>query len=315
MKHFVCFSLLLAVSAFGASKNSLDAGLGIGYRKDHLAYTLSQSSELVTKEGNDLHGIPIDGYFEMSLYGIVLSTRNDIGWYVSGNSHNMPFLGAPDQPSYQTSFHQSANGFFADTENCLGCVFDFTNRQGGFRIIPEGGYSVQYQNISRGSNHPESELFSSASISSNLSHDRLERLWYGPLVGGYLDYQFKRAWTFEAGYFYYFLHFYQSFASFSDVDYSDPSTQFFIRTKSRAHLSHTHGQSFRAKMGAMVADSWKVNFRLIIDEFKTKKEHTTYHQDVRELFPAPSSMGEKKTGQIGAFFRSMSLLFEVEYFY
>lgn len=305
----------MAASAHAAPKNSLDAGLGIGYRKDHLAFTLSQTSRLVTKESVDLKGIPLEGYFEMRLYGIVLSIQNDIGWYVSGRSHDMPVLGAPDHTSYQTSFHQSSKGFFADTENCLGCVFDFTNRQGGFRIIPEAGYSAQYQNLSRGINHPAAEDFSFASISCDLSHFRLERLWYGPLVGGYLDYQFRRAWTFEAGYFYYFLNFYQSFGSFSDLNYSDPSSEFFIHTKNRAHLSRAHGQSFRAKMGAMVADSWKVNFRMIIDEFKTKKEKTFYHEDVQELFPAPSSTGVKKNGQIGAFFRSVSYLFEVEYFY
>jgi hypothetical protein len=305
-----------------ASKSGFDAGCGIGYRRDHIFFSMARDNSLFYKEsGRDLKAVALDLFFDIKVQNVLLCSYADSGWFVSGQTHDISMAGAPQLPNYRGSFHQSSGGFFADAKESLGYLFDFTNRRrSGFQILPETGYSLFYQNLKRGVSHPETvNILDIASLSCDLAHFRLQRQWWGPFVGGALIYGLMKAWTFEFGYFYYFLQLKQKFASFEDVTYLTPgsgiSSQFFIWSKNRSFLSAQRGQSYRFKMKAQVDESWRVNLLLDLYRFSSKGKKAHVVQKIQELFPAQ----QVSTGKLSVLFKakwvSFSLILEAEYFY
>ena len=315
--HALIFFLCLSAAAWPALKNGYETGLGIGYRKDQMTFAISQGGSLLYKESDhDLKGVLLDAYFDARMWGILFSNHIDGGWYVSGRTHDISEVGVTGYPGTRSSFHENAGGFFADAQTDLGLVFDYTKRRGGFQIIPKGGYCVYYQQLKRGFAHPELFVISNtATVSCDLSHTRLEREWWGPLVGGDLVYKMLRFWSFEAGYYYYFLHFKQTFDFFNDLSYVSPSAEFFIRSKSRADFDSVRGQSIHGKIAAQVAAAWKMNWRFEIIDFFTSQKKTSYSQKNQQVLPAPLYVSQKQSVPMRAGWHSFSSILEVEYFF
>ncbi len=315
MLRILVFLFCISTACWSALvKNGYDAGLGTGYRKDRMTQAISREGSLLYKESDSLKGVLLDAYFDARLWGVLFSNYVDAGWYVSGRTHDISQIGAAGYPSPRASFHESAGGFFADAETKIGLVFDYTKRRGGFQIIPQAGYSVYYQQLKRGANHPEMfAIPNTSALSCDLSHTRLQRRWQGPLVGGDLVYKLLRSWSFEGGYYYFFLNFRQEFEPFHRLIY--PSAEFFIRSKSRADFSGVHGQSIHGKIAAQVAAAWKMNWRFDIIDFFTSKEKAHDSQKIQQVFPAPHFTSQKQTVLLRAGWHSFSSILEVEYFF
>jgi len=302
-----------------APKNGFDIGLGAGYRKDEMAFSIRQGGELLYKESDrNLLGVALDAFLDLRISGLLWANRADFGWYVSGQTHDIAFMGVPALAHYRATFNQSARGFFADIEESLGFIFDFTDRKGGFKIVPQGGYSVFYQQLTRGSPHSGTNI-AAAAMSCNLSHGRLRRQWRGWRVGGDVIYQLLHAWTFEASYFYYFLHFKQTFDAFEDMAYLAPgpivSSEYFIRMNTRFAGSGAHGQCVNTKITAKVAEQWKVNWRLMIDWFQLPEKNCVVHQEFRRVLPSASAVSIRESATFQTWWHSLSSLIEVEYFF
>jgi hypothetical protein len=313
--------ILLAVPIGAVQKNGCDLGLGIGYRNDQMLFSMTQEESLVYKERDqNLRAIVLDGFLDLRLWGFLFSSYADVGWYVSGGTHDTCEMGIPGMPSYRTSFNQNIGGFLADGKQCVGAIFDFTDRRGGFKIIPEIGYGVFYQEIRRQANCPATRTIpGQAILSCDLSHFSLQRQWWGPLAGGRLVYQMLRAWEFEAGYYYYaFLQFKQKFGSEQQLIYltsGSASSEYLIKSTNLADFAGLAGQCFCGKIKAQVAENWRVNWRLDLYRFATKKSKTTDKQSIRQIIPVLENSSEKLKVLLQARWSSFSSIFEAEYFF
>jgi len=320
MKQLIgLFFILLAATVGAAQKNGFNLGFGIGYRNDQMLFSMAQDNSLIYKERDrDLKSVVLDGYLDLKLSGFLFSSYADVGWFVSGQTHDTCMMGISPAPLYRSSFRQNVGGFLADGKQFVGVIFDFTERRGGFKIIPEIGYSVFYQHLIRKINQPESlTIHDQAIMSCDLSHFALQRQWWGPLAGGRLVYELLQAWSFEAGYYYYFLQFKQKFGFEQHLIYltPGPTSEFFTKAENKTDFNALQGQSFCGKIKAQVAEFWRVNWRWDLYRFATKKKKTKYRQETRQVFPVLVNSSNKQKAAIQARWSAFSSIFEVEYFF
>jgi hypothetical protein len=304
------FSLALTALSLHAVQTSYDVGCGIGYRKDQMSFTMSQDGALLYKEKDrNLKAVMLDGYFHIKAMGVLFSGRADGGWTIEGKAHNMPVIGGN-----RSDFKERASGFFVDAEPCLGLIFDFTNRRGGVQIVPQGGYSVYYQQLKYGAPHPETYAISGGgSTACDLSHTRQIHEWWGPFVGGDLVFLLLTSWSFEGGYYYYFLHFKQTIDPFEQL--TVPPSQFFIRSHIRGECSGGQGQKIHGKIAAQIAGNWRMNWRFDILIFSASDKKARDREEIQQVQPAPAFSSQKKSGTLSASWHSFSSLLEVEYFF
>jgi len=322
LARLVLSFVLLAASVEAAQpKNGYELGCGIGYRNDQMFFSMSRDGSLFYKEHDrNLRSIVFDGFLDLKLYGFLFSSYADVGWFVSGRTHDVCMMGVGGWPSYRSSFNQNVGGFLADGKQYAGAIFDFTNRHGGFKIIPEIGYGVFYQDIDRKTNEPESRSIpDQAILSCDLSRYHLQRQWWGPLVGGRLVYQLLHAWEFEGGYYYYYyLQLKQKFGFEQHLIYLAPGPSmvsgFFAKSQNEADFRSLHGQSFCGKIKAQVADSWKMNWRWDIYRFASKKK-TTNKMEIRQVYPIFETTSDKRKNLLQTSWSAFSSMFEVEYFF
>ena len=317
------FVLILFTAPAGAApkKNGFDLGFGVGYRNDQMIFSMTREGSLFYKERDrNMRAILLDGYLDLKLYGFLFSSYLDVGWFVSGQTHDVCMMGVFGWPSYRSSFNQNAGGFLADGKQCAGAIFDFTDRHGGFKVIPEIGYGVFYQDLDRKTNHPERRTIADQAIlSCDLSHFHLQRQWWGPLAGGRLVYYLLHAWEFEGGYYYYFLQLKQKFGFEQHLIYVTPGpsmvSEFFVKSQNEADFGGLWGQSFCGKVKAQVAESWKMNWSWDLYRFATKKKKTANKTQTRQVYPVFETLSEKNKNLLRARWSAFSSIFEVEYFF
>ncbi len=316
------FFIFAAMADAAIKKNGFEAGCGIGYRNDQMIFSMTQDGSLFYKERDrNLRAVVLDGYLDLRLYGFIFSSYVDVGWYVSGRTHDICMMSAASWLSYRSSFNQNAGGFLADGKQYAGAIFDFTDRKGGFKIIPEVGYGVFYQDIDRKTNEPESRTIpDQAILSCDLSHYHLQRQWWGPLAGGRLVYQLLHAWEFEGSYYYYFfLQLKQKFGFEQHLIYLTPgpvmASEFFKKSQNEVDSGNLHGQCFCGKIKAQVAECWKMNWRWDLYRFATKKMKTTNKAETKQVYPVFDTVPDKRKSLLRARWAAFSSIFEVEYFF
>lgn len=316
-RYFYVFLCLVTFwdTASAARKDGFDLGVGIGYRKDQLSFSAGQTTPFF-KENNHLQSVILDGYLDVYRAGFFWSNYLDGGGIVSGRSNSSCRVSIPGLPVFPGSFHQDVDGFFIDFKERLGYQFDFIQCNHGFRFIPEVGYSVFYQNAKRDKSRPKDESISGlGTISLDLSHNRLQRQWWGPLVGADLMYQIQQAWILEGGYFYYFLKMKQKFFAREKITEESSQSQFLIRTNIRSDFKGLHGQSFYVKIKALIAEEWRCNLKFDWLFFTTHRKRSIEREKIHQVFPVKQWMAEKQYLSSQIKWNSFDAIFEIEYFY
>jgi len=300
-------------------RNGLDLGCGIGYRGDEMLFSISKEGALLYKERDrNLGAVALDGYMELKLSSFLFSSYVDVGWFVSGRTHDTCVMGVPGWPSYRTTFHQNTGGLLADGRQYAGIVFDFSNRRGGIRIIPEIGYGVFYQDLDHKLNKPANQTVGQAMLSCDLTHYNLKRQWWGPLAGGRLVFLPLQAWIFEGGYYYYFLQLKQKSGFYQHLIYladSSMASEFFIQSHSDSDFSGLHGQNICGKIKAQIAECWRLNWRWDLFRFAAKKKKIAVKQVSRQVYPIFETASTKQQSVFHGRWSAFSSILELEFFF
>lgn len=268
---------------------------------------LSDSSRTFYSSTDLLNSVELAWAMRVLASQIFFSLEADVGWYVSGAGQNRLSIAPPSMEAASGSFSQSLGGFFTDAQLNLGTAFG----SGAFQLLPQASFGVFYQQIKAGESRPSTETI----FSSDLSHSRLKRLWFGPGVGGDLIYRPHSAWILSAGYLFYFLHFDQKFDLFSDLVYSSPVfTEYFIWQKYRTSFP-AQGQKLYGNISAQIALEWRLNLRFDAYLFSSQKKNSSLRQNFQQVFPVDDTFSEVDQLQTRATWQAYAALVEIEYFF
>ncbi len=268
----------------------------IGYRRDKAEMDFPG----IYSSTDFLNSVEFGSTMRIQALNFLFSLDGDVGWFVSGSGSNDVPLQAPSRETLQEKSNYSSGGFFTDGWANFGYPLGEV-----YQFLPQASFGIFYQQISQGECHPAGPI---------LSHSRLKRLWFGPGAGADLIARPDPAWLFSAGYFYYFLHFDQSFNLFSDLLYSSPSfAEYFLWQKYRAS-TYAHGQKISGKISAQIAQEWRFNLRFDAFLFSAKNPGTL-KQDFTQLFPLEATFSEKVELQGSAAWQAYSAFVEIEYFF
>jgi len=213
----ILIASLFLVSAVFAT-NSVDFGVGAGYRHDNLHWSLydDQGFNALDMKYEGLKSAEIDGYIKGIYKYVYLYAYADYAWICSGKNKTA-FLFDPNLNPNQIpplgvggafGFTIPLNGWLTDEEARGGFAIPCWER--GARhvfLVPFAGFSYHRQFIRYGTPQPQSALitqipsglpFSSASLTPNLSC--FSSSWWGPMFGLNLDLRPIDSLELEMGY-------------------------------------------------------------------------------------------------------------------
>lgn len=263
-----------------SAENSIDFGVGAGYRHDNMHWALydDQGYNFWDMKYENMQSAEIEGYVKGVCKYVYLHAYADYAWILSGknktallfdpnlNPNQIPILGVGGA----FRFSIPVRGWLADAEAAGGFEIPFWEK--GSRhvfLTPFAGACIHRQFIHYKTPDPRSSLvtqlppevpFNSASLTPYLSS--FSSTWWGPLLGFNLDLRPVDSFELEVGYSRLFLAYKQkqnlSGMIMLDVAGTLVPETVLINTKSK--FQHLQGNQVRGKIAYYVFPFWKLGF-------------------------------------------------------
>jgi len=273
LKKLIFLSSLALVSLSSKEYFSLDAGLGVGYRQDQYKTVfhdplnpddLGLTLPVLTERGDHIRSVALEGFLKIFIMKyIFLRFDADYAWPQTGKIHERPVVvfGPNLNLAFPTSTNIDGNALY-DVLGAGGLAFNLlpSSINQKLLVIPQGGYSLHYQKITKERKAPTTEFFPAAGFDiifdQNLNLSTLRTTWKGPFVGGDISTDPNKCFYAEVGYLFHFLT-----LNYKTNFFDEGTAPFGLVTFAafwNGEVKNAYAHQARGRVAYCFTDHWKI---------------------------------------------------------
>jgi hypothetical protein len=295
---------------------SFDAGIGVGYRHDQYKTVFFDPFNpddpgldipVLKDKGKNIQSVAAEAFLKMFIMKyIFLRFEADYAWPQSGKIQEAPaIIFGPDASLDFPASTKIRGGKLYDILGGGGLAFNLlpSSVHQKLLLIPQGGYSLHYQKITKKSTAPTTEVFAPfglvITLDQHLSKSALRTSWKGPFVGGDISTDPNRCFYLEVGYLFHFLTLdYKT--NFVDSTTVPGFGDIVFQSLWKGSIKKAYAQQARGRIAYCFADNWKIALSGNYYFLSSKKDRSIPFKGVTDqagdiiLFSRPMKMTHKE---------------------